>query len=262
MKYESALYVGSVMHRRLRPRPHHFRYRAFWLLVDLDELPTLSRNLTLFSCNRPNILSLYDRDHGDGSATPLRAQVERQLGAAGLDIGGGRVRLLCMPRTFGYGFNPLSIYFCHRADGTLAALIYQVHNTFGGRHSYVIPVDSESGVVRQRCRKAFHVSPFMDMDMRYEFRVAVSDPSIAVGIRLGGQDGPMLNAALVGARRELTDRSLLRVALSVPLVTMKVIAAIHWEALRLWLKGIGFRRKPSEPAPKGSIASATPRNGD
>jgi len=250
------------MHRRLRPRPHHFRYRAFWLLVDLDELPKLSKGLTLFSYNRSNVFSLYDLDHGDGSATPLRAQVERQLGAAKLDTGGGRIRLLCMPRTLGYGFNPLSIYFCHRADGTLAALIYQVHNTFGGRHSYVIPVDSESGGVRQRCRKAFHVSPFMDMDMRYEFRVAVSDSSIAVGIRLGGKDGPMLNAALVGARRELTDRSLLRVALSVPLVTMKVIAAIHWEALRLWLKGIGFRRKPSAPAPKVSIVSATPRNGD
>jgi len=257
---QSSLYVGSVMHRRLRPRIHHFRYRAFWLLVDLDELPLLSRALRLFSYNRANIFSLHDADHGDGTAAPLRAQAERRLHEAGLDINGGPIRLLCMPRTLGYCFNPISVYFCHHADGSLAALIYQVHNTFGERHSYVIAVKQEAGSIRQRCRKRFYVSPFMDMNMRYEFRVAVPDKKIAVGIRLGDKDGPMLNAALAGAREELTDRALLRVGLSIPAVTIKVMAAIHWEALRLWLKGIGLRRKPPPPGRMVSVVSATPRN--
>ena len=136
----SSLYVGSVMHRRTRPRVHHFRYAAFWLLLDLDELPRLSAKLRLLSHNGSNLFSIFDEDHGDGSSTPLRLQVERQLREAGVDTTGIRISLLCLPRTFGYCFNPLSIYFCHRADGALAALIYQVHNTFGERHSYVLPV--------------------------------------------------------------------------------------------------------------------------
>jgi DUF1365 family protein len=259
---QSSLYVGSVMHRRLRPRLHHFRYRAFWLLIDLDELPIISKALKLFSHNRPNIFSLHDTDHGDGTAVPLRAQVGRRLREAGLDIGGGRIRLLCMPRTLGYCFNPLSIYFCHHANGSLAAMIYQVHNTFGERHSYIIPVNQAFDSTRQRCRKRFHVSPFMDMDMRYEFRAAVLDKRIAVGIRVCEKDAPMLNAVLVGAREELTDRALLRVGLTIPAVTVKVMAAIHWEALRLWLKGIGIRRKPPAPVRAVSIGSATPRNAD
>jgi DUF1365 family protein len=131
----SALYIGSVMHRRMRPQVHRFRYRAFWCLFDLDELPQLSQRLLWFSHNRANLFSLRDRDHGDSSATPLRKQIELLLTKAGIELAGGSIQLLCMPRTFGYCFNPLSVYFCHRADGSLAARIYQVHNTFGERHS-------------------------------------------------------------------------------------------------------------------------------
>ncbi|MGC2011685.1 MAG: DUF1365 family protein, partial [Pseudolabrys sp.] len=147
MNSRSALYVGSVMHRRVRPRVHKFRYRAFWFLVDLDELPEIAGRLRLFSHNRFNLFSFQDKDHGDGTATPLRAQVERQLGEAGIHLAGGPIRLLCMPRTLAYCFNPLSIYFCYRADGTLAALVYQVHNTFGERHSYAMLVGNESGAL-------------------------------------------------------------------------------------------------------------------
>ena len=208
MTLRSSLYVGSVMHRRLQPRMHSFRYRAFWFLLDLDELAELSRRLRWFSHNRPNVFSLYDTDHGDGTATPLRAQVERQLGEAGVDLAGGRIRLLCMPRTLGYCFNPLSIFFCYRADGTLAALVYQVHNTFGERHSYVIRVEDQSGALHQHCRKLFYVSPFLDMDLRYDFRITGPDERIAVGIRASSSAKPVLHAVLTGARRDLTDRNL------------------------------------------------------
>ena len=260
MTFRSSLYVGSVMHRRLRPRAHHFRYRAFWLLLDLDELSDLSGKLRWFSFNRPNVFSFYDTDHGDKSRTPLRAQIERQLLDANIDCAGGRVQLLCMPRTLGYCFNPLSIFFCYRADGGLAALIYQVHNTFGERHSYVIPVERQSGALHQRCRKLFYVSPFLDMDMRYSFRIIDPDERIVVGICASSDQKPVLHAVLTGERQSLCDRNLTRVFLQIPAVTLKVTAAIHWEALRLLAKRIRLRRRPAlpeRPVTIVSLASAT-----
>jgi DUF1365 family protein len=252
----SALYVGSVMHRRHRPRAHHFRYRAFWLLIDLDELPGLAAGLWLFSHNRANLFGLNDADHGDGSATPLRRQLERQLAAAGIDIAGGTIRLLCMPRTLGYGFNPLSVYFCAAANGDLAAASYQVHNTFGERHSYLIPVRSTTGALRQHCAKSLYVSPFIDMELRYEFRVTGPGEHIAIGIRGADSAGPVITAALVGARRPLTDRALLGLFLTMPALTLKVILAIHWEALRLWLKGLRLRARPAPPDLAVTVAPA------
>jgi uncharacterized protein len=237
----SALYVGTVMHRRLRPCRHQFRYRAFWLLLDLDDLADLSSRLRLFSYNGTNLFSLHDVDHGDGSTTPLRLQIERQLAMAGVDIEGGAIKLLCMPRTFGYSFNPLSIYFCHRTNGTLAAIIYQVHNTFSERHSYVFPVETTSVGVHQACRKSFYVSPFLDMDLHYEFRVAPPDERVAVAVQVATSNETVMHAGLAATRRAFTDRALFLMLLAIPAVTLKVIAAIHWEAARLWLKGLRLR---------------------
>jgi DUF1365 family protein len=244
--FQSAIYVGSVMHRRVQPRRHRFRYRAFWCLFELDELSKLQSGLRLFSHNRRNLFSLWDRDHGDGSGTPLRAQAERLLAEAGIEAG-GPIRLLCMPRTMGYCFNPLSIYYCHAADGRLAALIYQVHNTFGERHSYVIPARNERAETRQNCSKRFYVSPFLEMDMRYDFRINAPDERIVVGICASAAGAPVLNAVLTGERRALTDRALLRLAATMPAITLKVIAAIHWEALKLWIKGLRLQPRPVAP---------------
>jgi len=243
----SAIYVGSVMHRRLGPRVHQFRYRGYWFLLDLDELDSLSDSLRWFSYNRLNLFSFHDRDHGDGSSEPIRVQIERHLAAAGVEIRGGRVQLLCMPRIMGYCFNPLSIFFCRQADGTLAALVYQVHNTFGERHSYVIPAESVGGSRRQACPKSFFVSPFLDMGMRYAFRVSGPQERVVVGIVARSATGPVLTAVLNGARRDLNDRNLIDLFLRIPAVTFKVIAAIHWEALRLWRRGsdcVGIRPLP------------------
>ncbi len=142
----SCLYVGEVVHQRVRPSRHRLRYRVFSALLDLDELPQLDRRLRLFGHNRLNIFSFLDRDHGDGTGAPLRPWVEHHLERAGIELAGGAIRLLCYPRLFGYVFNPLSVYFCHRADGALAAMIYEVNNTFGERHSYLIPVDGVDAV--------------------------------------------------------------------------------------------------------------------
>ncbi|MBR1154051.1 MULTISPECIES: DUF1365 domain-containing protein [unclassified Bradyrhizobium] len=256
MTFESALYTGAVMHRRLRPVAHQFRYRAFWLLIDLDELPLLAARLRLLSRNRFNLFAVHDADHGDGSATPLRNQAERILAQAEIDIAGGPISLLCMPRTLGYSFNPISIYFCHRTDGELAAIVYEVHNTFGERHSYVSAVESRTGTIRQTCSKAFHVSPFMDMELVYDFRLSAPAERIAIGINASKGGQRVLNACLVGARRELSDGALLRLFFAVPLITAKVTLAIHWEALRLWLKGMRLRNRPPPPARRITVADS------
>ena len=233
----SCLYVGSVLHRRLKPKPHRFRYRLFWLLVDLDELAALNRRLRLFSHNKPNLFALYDRDHGRGENAPLRPQIEALLTAKGIDIQGGSIKLLCIPRTFGYAFNPLSVYYCAKPDSALAAIVYEVHNTFGERHAYVVPV---AGDGRQACAKALFVSPFLPMELRYGFLSPPPRETLSLTIRVSGPDGAALFAGMKGERRPLTDMALLKAGLAVPAAGVKTIAAIHWEALRLWLKGTPY----------------------
>ncbi len=259
MMLRSCLYRGSVMHRRLRPTTHRFRYRAFWLLLDLDEMPTLVSRLRLFSHNRFNLFALYDSDHGDGSATPLRAQIERSLGQAGIDLAGGPIELFCMPRTLGYNFNPLSLYFCYRASGQLAAVVYQVHNTFGERHVYLAAVDDNDVSIRHDCNKTFHVSPFLSMDQTYHFRLNRPHRHFALGISASEGDDTMLSACLTASRQPLSDWSLLRSFLGIPLVTVKVILAIHWEAARLWLKGIRIRERPKPSANGITVAARSPK---
>jgi DUF1365 family protein len=256
MTLRSTLYAGSVMHRRVRPRAHRLRYRVFWMLLDLDEIESLPRHLRLFSHNRFNAVSFFDKDHGDRSGRPLRTQVEAHLKLAGIESA-GPIKLLCMPRIFGYGFNPLSVYFCYQIDGKLAAILYEVHNTFRQRHWYLIRVDRAAGpVVDQRCNKLFYVSPFMDMDMSYAFRIALPDERIALAIRAADKDGLLLFAALGGNRRPLTDFSLLQLLATYPLLTLKVIAAIHWHALRLLLKGMRLRARPNPPDVPVTVVNA------
>jgi DUF1365 family protein len=216
------------------------------MLFDLDELPDLSRRLRLFGHNRFALLSFHDRDHGDGSATPLRAQIDAQLARAGI-AAGGAVRVLCYPRVLGTAFNPLSTFFCHRPDGSLAAMLYEVNNTFGQRHTYLIPVESDAVPLRQSCAKGFYVSPFMAMDMRYDF--AVQPPGAEVSITVRGSDaaGTVITANFAGQRRDLSDRTLLATFLRHPLLTLKVVGGIHWEALKLLAKGMRLVPRPAPP---------------
>lgn len=253
MNEASALYRGEVTHRRLRPKPHGLRYRVFWMLLDLAEIDGLDRRSRLFSRNRFNWLSFYDRDHGDGSGAALRPQIEAYLQRAGVGIGDGPIRLLTMPRVLGYVFNPISLYYCHQADGRLAAMVYEVTSTFGVRHAYVIPAPAEdqaAGVIRQGAAKALYVSPFMGMEMDYAFRGHV--PGARLDLTIDGIDaeGLLITAVMAAERRPLEDRDLLAAAVALPFMTLKVMAAIHWEAMKLWIKGVRLTRQPlpaSEP---------------
>ena len=247
------IYHGTVIHTRLRPVRHRLRYRIFYLLLDLDDLPALHGRSRLFSHNRLNLFSFHDRDHGPRDGRPLRPWIDDRLREAGIDLAGGSISVLCLPRVLGYGFNPLSIFFCHHADGRLMALLHEVSNTFGQWHGYLIPVDDGNApVVRQQCDKAFYVSPFIPVSGEYRFRVLRPGQQIGVTICQRDSDGPRLVASLVGQRAPLTDRTLAAAAAWYPWLTVKVIAGIHWEALKLWLKGAPFVRRP--PAPESPVS--------
>ena len=261
MTQHSALYHGTVVHHRLRPVRHRLDYRVFSLLLDLDELPDLARRLRLFRHNRPGLISFYDRDHGPGDGRPLKPWVEAHLQAAGI-AAGGAIRVLSFPRVLGFVFNPLSVFFCYRPDGSLAAILHEVNNTFGERHCYLIPAQTGAdGLVRQTCDKVFYVSPFMTMASTYHFRIRPPADGLTLAIRQTGAEGPLLQASLVGQRQDLTDGSLLRAWARHPLMTAKVIAGIHWEALHLWRKGMRLQPRPPAPAQPVSVIPS-PRTED
>lgn len=236
MSLNSAIYVGQVVHQRHRPKKHHLRYRVFSLLLDLDELPRLDR-LRWFGHNRKALFSFRDDDHGDGM--PLRQWVTQKLADHGVPAP-GRLRLLCYPRILGYVFNPLTVWFCDDAAGEPLATIYEVHNTFGERHSYVLP----AAAPEQAADKAFHVSPFIDMDCHYAFHLTQPGDRVKIAINETQDGQPLLYAAFTGKRRDLTDGTLIRLVATHPLMTLKVTGAIHWEALKLWLKGVRYVPHP------------------
>lgn len=247
--FVSKMYFGEVVHRRHTPHQHYLRYRVFYLLLDLDEVDALAHACKLLSRNRFNILSFHDCDHGDGSSTPLRTQVEDLLGAAGISPPGGPIRILTMPRILGYVFNPISMYFCYRRDGDLAAILYEVTNTFRQRHFYASEACPQK-VARHLFQKALHVSPFLSMNMTYSFRVVPPGERLALSIICSDDVRPILFTSLIARRHSLTDGLLFRALLMFPVLTLKVIAGIHWEALCLWLKGVRVLRRPSPPDTK------------
>jgi DUF1365 family protein len=256
----AALYFGEVMHARMKPVAHRFTYRVMSLLIDLDQLDAADRLSPLFGVNRAALYSFRESDHGKRDGSSL-ADFARQCAAEhGVDLSGGRILLLGYPRLLGYTFNPLSVYFCYAAGGELALVIYEVRNTFGELHPYVLPVkpgELSAAGLRQQQDKTFYVSPFIEMAMRYRFRVAPPGDGVKLRILENDQEGPLLSATFNGRRRPLTTAELLRSFLSLPLLTWKIFGAIHWEALRLWLKGAKLVPRPpappSNPDPKSGM---------
>ena len=253
--FAPGIYVGAVSHRRKLPFGHRLRYRNYSLLVDIDTLDRLAKGIHFLSHNRWNLFSFHDRDYGPRDGSPLRPWIDTQLGTAGIDLAGGQVQLLAFPRILGYTFNPLTIWFCHHRDGSLRAILYEIHNTFGHSHSHLVPIEAGSiPPLRHRFAKELHVSPFFDQEGTYSFKVRPPRQrfSISIDYRVGNES--MLTATMAGDRRPLTALSLLRVFLTHPLLTMKVTFGIHWNALRVLLKGGRYRSVPEPPSNPVSFA--------
>jgi DUF1365 family protein len=244
------VYFTRVLHRRLAPVDYRFSYRVLRLLLDLDELSGL--RLRFLALNRFNLLSFHERDHGARDGSAVKPWAEDLWRSKGIDLAGGRTQLLCFPRFLGYGFNPLSIWYCYHRDGSLRAVITEVNNTFGEHHFYLLcngalPL---TWPVTQSAEKVFHVSPLMDMEARYDSRLAEPSDRLSVLIKQfqNGELTPI--ASQQGEGYALNDKRLLTALIQVPLMTLKVVAAIHWQALKIWLRGAPFFPKPTPPVDK------------
>lgn len=260
MQGAAQLYFGKVFHRRLRPQRHELAYRVFYMLLDIDRLAETDAGHRCFAYNRFGLFSFYDRDHGPGVSRPLRPWVEAQLARAGLALEGGRIDLLTFPRIFGFVFVPLSIYYCHNPAGDLVAVLYEVNNTFGDRHSYLIPVrDKATRLHAHECDKAFFVSPFVPVKGRYHFKLMQPGEQLSVVIRESDAEGALLSAAFTGQRQAFSDGALLGALVKYPLMTLKVVAAIHWQAALLFGKGLRVVDRPAAPAAPVSIQPSATR---
>lgn len=253
LKHANALYMGQVRHARYRPKKHRFAYRVFSAFLNVDDIDRGTLGLRLFSINRFNLFSIRQSDHGAKDGGPLRPFIESLLDEAGLPAP-KYIHILCYPRMFGFAFNPLTVYYCHDGD-TADAMVYEVRNTFGDDHIYVVPLDGrgdETPILHQR-DKLMHVSPFIGMQARYHFSAALPDDKLRLVIRETQDDEPLLVASFAGTRKPLSDANVLRAFLTHPLMTIKVLVAIHLEAAKLFMKGVPFIRRPEPPQRRHSI---------
>jgi DUF1365 family protein len=253
-KLNSKLCLGTVGHRRYRPCQHTLSYSVFSLLLDLGELDTVDQTSRLLSVNRSGIMSWWERDHGLGNATGLKQDIENMVQQSGQNFQPTSITMLCFPRVLGYVFNPLTVYFCRDESGDLKTMVYEVNNTFGGRHFYIVHAgEAANGTYFHAAKKAFYVSPFNRVEGDYTFRVASGENLITIGVSLKVDGKPLLNAYQSARPEPLTDRALIAALYTMPLMTIKVIAGIHFEALRLWLKGLRITRRPQPPTTPHTI---------
>ena len=239
----SFIYNGSVIHKRFKPKEHFFKYKVFSLLIDLSELKSIDQKISFFSLNRFNLISFYEKDHGNRDGSSLVDWVKLNLKNNNIKTENINIKLLCYPRILGYVFNPLSIFFIYDKKEKLISILYEVKNTFGEQHTYVFRVDSENNLIQNNCSKKFHVSPFIEMNCKYFFKILRPNKKLSVIIDQYDEKGKILFASQDGIRSDLTSNQLLKSYLKHPLMTFKVITAIHFEAFKLWIKGIKFVQK-------------------
>tara|TARA_B100002051_G_C16667625_1_gene602659 strand:+ start:410 stop:1183 length:774 start_codon:yes stop_codon:yes gene_type:complete len=241
--FNSCIYSGFVTHRRFKPKRNFFKYKTFSLLIDLCEIESLAKEVKYFSYNKFNILSFYDKDHGLRDGSSLIKWAKNLLAKANISTGSGKIKLLCYPRFFGYVFNPLSIFYCYDDNLQLKAILYEVKNTFNEQHTYVFSATPTSNLILHKCDKKFYVSPFMEMKTFYNFRLLKPGKILNIFIKQGDREGVLLTACQFGKKIEMSSKNLLLQFFKHPLMSFKVISAIHFEALRLWLKGVKHVRR-------------------
>ena len=241
--FSSCIYSGLITHKRFKPKKHFFSYNTFSLLIDLREIEDLDKKINFFSYNKFNILSFYNVDHGPRDGSSLSKWVKKNLIKAKISIKKGSIKLLCFPRFFGYVFNPLSIFYCYDEKSNLKAVLYEVKNTFNEQHTYVFRSKSKSNLILHKCSKKFYVSPFINMKTFYNFRLSKPNNRIDILIKQTDVAGPLLIARQMGKKLSFNSQNLFYQFLKHPLMSFKVIGAIHFEAFRLWLKGVKLVKK-------------------
>ena len=239
----SCIYIGSVIHKRFKPKKHFFKYNVFSLFLDLDEINELDEKISFFSYNKFNILSFFDKDHGYRDGSSIKDWLIPILNKKNISTKNIKIKILCYPRIFGYVFNPLSIFFIYDTDSNPIAILYEVKNTFGEQHTYVFKIDIKNKQIFNNCKKKFYVSPFMDLESKYFFKVLIPNERLSVIIDQRDKEGKLLFASQEGERLKLSSKNLLISYLKHPLMTLKIISAIHYEALKLWIKGIKLVKK-------------------
>jgi uncharacterized protein len=239
----SSIYNGTVIHKRFKPKAHFFKYNVFSLLLDVSEFNLLDKDLKIFSYNKFNIISFYDEDHGLRDGTPVRDWVVNNLKNNDIEIKDIKIKLLCYPRIFGYVFNPLSIFFIYNKNSELISILYEVKNTFGEQHTYIFKTKKDENLIQHMCKKKFYVSPFIEMDCTYFFRILKPNNKVSVIIDQHDQEGKILYASQDGIRSDLNNKNLIKSYLKHPLMTFKIILAVHYEAFKLWAKGINYVKK-------------------
>jgi uncharacterized protein len=239
------MYEGHVVHERRTQLRNLFRYSVYMWLVDLDELDQLDRRLWAFGHNRRALTTIRARDHLGDPRRPIKANLLAYLDGHGIDLQGGRVALLTNARVLGYVFNPLSVFYCHQADGELRCVVAEVHNTYGERHCYLLE-PGERG--RVETGKEFYVSPFLTVDGRYRMSVPAPDEHLSVQMALHQDDRRVFSASLTGRRLPLTNATVARMLVRHPLMTARVTSLIHMQGVKLWLRGAArVPRPPHSP---------------
>ena len=237
----SCIYNGEVTHTRFKPVRHFLKYKTFSLLIDLDEINLLDKSIGIFSHNKFNIFSFYDKDHGDRDGGNLKDWVISNLKKFQITENITNIKVLCYPRILGYVFNPLSIFYCYEKD-KLVAIFYEVKNTFNEQHTYIFKIKNNEEII-QKCRKKFYVSPFMDMETFYNFKLLNPNDKLSVFIKQTDADGTILTATQTGDKKEFSFKQLAINFIKYPLMTIKIISSIHYEALLLWKKGAIYRKR-------------------
>ena len=243
-RFASCIYSGLVTHKRFKPKKHFFSYKTFSLLIDLNEIKDLDKKIKFFSFNKFNILSFYNIDHGPRDGSSLIKWAKKILSKGKININGGTIKILCYPRFFGYVFNPLSIFYCYDKNSKLKTILYEVKNTFNEQHTYIFSNKKSSPhTILHKCKKKFYVSPFIKMQTFYNFRLSIPKKKIKVSIKQTDEKGLLLIAQQTGEKVILNSQNLFYEFLKHPLMSFKVIMAIHFEAFRLWIKGVSLVKK-------------------